>query len=110
MHNLDIMLVFKIVLPYYVDMYVARASWPSSNGKSYQSIAQIPFKHRILRGYTYRDQFRTRKGTSKYRYDYPARSSTSNRRGALAVGAASAELSSMYRHCGSDSATETHAA
>lgn len=25
-------------LPYYVDMYVARASWPSSNGKSYQSI------------------------------------------------------------------------
>src|ERR1039457_972139 len=38
MHNLDIMLVFKIVLPYYVDMYVARASWPSSNGKSYQSI------------------------------------------------------------------------
>src|ERR1039457_5482653 len=38
MHNLDIMLVFEIVLPYYVDMYVARASWPSSNGKSYQSI------------------------------------------------------------------------
>jgi len=25
-------------MPYYVDMYVARASWPSSNGKSYQSI------------------------------------------------------------------------
>ena len=24
--------------PYYVDMYVARASWPSSNGKTYQSI------------------------------------------------------------------------
>src|ERR1035438_1975508 len=38
MHNLDIMLVFEIVLFYYVDMYVARASWPSSNGKSYQSI------------------------------------------------------------------------
>src|ERR1017187_2710095 len=29
---------FKIYLPYYVDMCVARASWPSSNGKSYQSI------------------------------------------------------------------------
>lgn len=27
-----------IVLPYNVDMYVARASWPSSNGKTYQSI------------------------------------------------------------------------
>jgi Transposase DDE domain len=27
-----------LVLPYYVDMYVARASWPSSNGKIYQSI------------------------------------------------------------------------
>src|SRR6266498_2606438 len=25
-------------MPYYVDMYLARASWPSSNGKSYQSI------------------------------------------------------------------------
>ena len=25
-------------MPYYVDMYIARASWPSSNGKSYQSI------------------------------------------------------------------------
>ena len=25
-------------MPHYVDMYVARASWPSSNGKSYQSI------------------------------------------------------------------------
>ena len=32
------MLVFKIIVPYYVDMYVARASWPSSNGKSYQSV------------------------------------------------------------------------
>ncbi len=27
-----------IIWPYYVDMYVARASWPSSNGKSYQSV------------------------------------------------------------------------
>ena len=25
-------------MPYHVDMYVARASWPSSNGKIYQSI------------------------------------------------------------------------
>ena len=25
-------------MPYYVDMYVARASWPSANGKVYQSI------------------------------------------------------------------------
>ena len=25
-------------MPYNVDMYVARASWPSSNGKIYQSI------------------------------------------------------------------------
>lgn len=25
-------------MPHYVDMYVARASWPSSNGKTYQSI------------------------------------------------------------------------
>src|SRR6266702_2395098 len=25
-------------MPYYVDMYVARVSWPSTNGKSYQSI------------------------------------------------------------------------
>jgi len=31
-------LVNKIIMPYYVDMYVARASWPSANGKSYQSI------------------------------------------------------------------------
>ena len=38
MHMFYIMLVFKIMLPYYVDMYLARASWPSANGKSYQSI------------------------------------------------------------------------
>jgi Transposase DDE domain len=38
MHNIEIALVIKTVVLYYVDMYVARASWPSSNGKSYQSI------------------------------------------------------------------------
>ena len=38
MHNMVIMLVYKTISPYYVDMYVARASWPSSNGKSYQSV------------------------------------------------------------------------
>lgn len=38
MHYINILLVFKTMLPYYVDMYVARASWPSANGKSYQSI------------------------------------------------------------------------
>jgi len=34
-----------------------------------------------------------------------ARSSTSNRRGTVAASAASAELSSMYRHCGSEAET-----
>ena len=37
MHIVGIVLVFKTIMPYYVDMYVARASWPSANGKSYQS-------------------------------------------------------------------------
>ena len=38
MHITVIAIVFKTFVYYYVDMYVARASWPSSNGKSYQSI------------------------------------------------------------------------
>ena len=38
MYKYDIILVLLDGLPYYVDMYVARASWPSSNGKIYQSI------------------------------------------------------------------------
>jgi Transposase DDE domain len=33
-----IILVFTALLPYDVDMYVARASWPSANGKIYESI------------------------------------------------------------------------
>jgi len=32
------MLAYRICVRYNVDMYVARALWPSSNGKSYQSI------------------------------------------------------------------------
>ena len=38
MQYFTISLVFLVNVPYYVDMYVARASWPSSNGKSYQSV------------------------------------------------------------------------
>lgn len=42
MHEIGLCRQFSIVVriswPYDVDMYVARASWPSSNGKTYQSI------------------------------------------------------------------------
>lgn len=34
----DIMLAILFVMAHYVVMYVSRASWPSSNGKTYQSI------------------------------------------------------------------------
>ena len=55
MHITVIAIVFKTFVHYYVDMYVARASWPSSNGKSYQSI--------YLRE-SYRDGPHVRKRTS----------------------------------------------
>jgi len=38
MQRVEILLVIRNLFLYYVDMYVARASWPSANGKSYQSI------------------------------------------------------------------------